>query len=201
MFYQPKHGHGLSHNPFSAIVSPRPIAWISSRSSSGIDNLAPYSFFNAVAYEPPQVMFSSVGTKPDQLDTKDTLENIRETGEFCVNIVEYDSRLVMNASSAMMDKTVDEFGVVGIDKAQCEQIACPRVASAPASLECKATHIEQIRGEGNFVVFGEVVGVHIRDNCLVNGLFDIATFKPMARLGYRDYAVVEQTMTLDRPDD
>lgn len=201
MFYQPKNGHGLSHNPFSAIISPRPIAWISTQSRDGVANLAPYSFFNAVAYEPPQVMFASVGRKADQVDTKDTLANIRETGEFCINIVEFDQRLVMNGSSAPFAKEVDEFENMAVEKASCQMIACPRVASAPASLECVVTHIEQIRGEGNFVVFGEVVGIHLRDNCVVDGIFDVTLYKPMARLGYRDYAVVEQTISLDRPEE
>ena len=114
MFYRPSEGHGLPHNPFNAIVTPRPIGWISTRSPNGTDNLAPYSFFNAVAYTPPQVMFASTGAKPDQEDSKDSVTNIRDAGEFCVNIVEYDMREAMNVSSAGFEKGVDEFERAGL---------------------------------------------------------------------------------------
>ena len=100
MFYRPEDGHGLPHNPFNAIVTPRPIGWISSRSADGVNNLAPYSFFNAIAYTPPQVMFSSTGAKPDHDTSKDSMNNIRETGMFCVNVVEYAARDAMNAYDA-----------------------------------------------------------------------------------------------------
>ena len=116
MFYKPQNGHGLPHNPFNAIVTPRPIGWISSRGAESNDNLAPYSFFNAVAYVPPQVMFSSTGQKPDRDGTKDSVSNIRETGVFCVNIVEYAMRDAMNASSATVDKNIDEFAKADLEK-------------------------------------------------------------------------------------
>ncbi len=194
MFYIPADGHGLPHNPFNAIVSPRPIGWISSRGAEGHDNLAPYSFFNAVAYVPPQVMFCSTGTK-------DSLMNIRETGVFCVNIVESDARDVMNATSKSHLPNVDEFETAGIEKAECESIVCPRVAGAPANLECRVVKLIQLEGKDNHMVIGEVTGVHIRDNCLKDGRFDVTTFQPLSRLGYRDYAVVENVFELARPDD
>ncbi|MGX9357139.1 flavin reductase family protein [Roseobacteraceae bacterium S113] len=199
MFYRPENGHGLPHNPFNAIVTPRPIGWISTRGADGADNLAPYSFFNAVAYVPPQVMFASTSAKPDRDGTKDSVGNIRETGVFCVNIVEYAMRDVMNVSSGPWERDVDEFAKAGIEKANCESIACARVAAAPASLECKLTKIVTLPGAANFAVFGEVTGVHMRDDCLVDGLFDVTTFQPLSRLGYRDYAVVENVFTLKRP--
>jgi flavin reductase (DIM6/NTAB) family NADH-FMN oxidoreductase RutF len=201
MFYEPKNGHGLSHNPFNAIVTPRPIGWISTRDAQGIDNLAPYSFFNAVAYVPPQVMFASTASKADQIGTKDSVANIRETGVFCVNIVEYAMRDAMNATSAILGKEVDEFAHAGLDKAACETIACSRVALAPAALECKVTQILTLEGDENYAVFGEVVGVHMRDDCLVDGRFDITTYHPLSRLGYRDYTVIRDLFTLSRPDD
>ena len=201
MFYQPKDGHGLPHNPFNAIVSPRPIGWISSRDGQGRDNLAPYSFFNAVAYVPPQVMFASTSAKEDVDGTKDSVANIRETGVFCVNVVEYAARDVMNVTSGTLPHGEDEFARAGIDKAECEQIACARVANAPANLECKLTQIVQLPGEANFVVFGEVVGVHLRDDCVVDGRFDVTQFQPLSRLGYRDYSVVRDVFELKRPDD
>lgn len=201
MFYRPQDGHGLPHNPFNAIVTPRPIGWISTRSADGDDNLAPYSFFNAVAYVPPQVMFASTSTKPDQAGTKDSVSNIRETGVFCVNIVEYAMRDVMNKTSGMVEKDVDEFELAGISKTECETINAPRVTAAPAALECKVTQIVTLEGEANFAVFGEVTGVHLRDDCLVDGKFDVTTYRPLSRLGYRDYAVIEQVFSLTRPDD
>ena len=201
MFYEPKNGHGLSHNPFNAIVTPRPIGWISTRDAQGIDNVAPYSFFNAVAYVPPQVMFASTASKADQIGTKDSVANIRETGVFCVNIVEYAMRDAMNATSATLGKEVDEFAHAGLDKAACETIACSRVALAPAALECKVTQILTLEGDENYAVFGEVVGVHMRDDCVVDGRFDITTYHPLSRLGYRDYTVIRDLFTLSRPDD
>lgn len=199
MFYRPEDGHGLPHNPFNAIVSPRPIGWISTRGAAG-DNLAPYSFFNAVAYVPPQVMFASTSAKPDRDGTKDSMAQLRETGVFCVNIVEYAMRDVMNTTSGAHPAGTDEFAVADIDKAECETIDCPRVARAPASLECKVTQIVTLPGEANLAVFGEVTGVHIREDCLVDGMFDVTRYNPLTRLGYHDYSVIREVFSLHRPD-
>ena len=201
MFYRPEDGHGLPHNPFNAIVTPRPIGWISTRDATGNDNLAPYSFFNAIAYVPPQVMFASTTAKDDQDGTKDTVANIRETGVFCVNIVECGARDAMNVSSTGFDKDVDEFTKTGLTPEECQTINCPRVAGAPAALECKLTQVIDLPGEHNQLVLGEVTGVHIRDNCLVDGRFDVTTFQPLSRLGYRDYSRVTDLFELVRPDD
>jgi flavin reductase (DIM6/NTAB) family NADH-FMN oxidoreductase RutF len=200
MFYEPKDGHGLAHNPFNAVVTPRPIGWISTRGADGSDNLAPYSFFNAVAYVPPQVLFSSTSVKEDRGDTKDSVANIRETGVFSVNIVEYAMKDAMNRTSGMWGRDVDEFVDAGIEKAACRIIECAAVAGAPAVLECRMTQIIKIEGEANFAVFGEVVGVHLRDGCMVDGAFDVTTFQPLARGGYRDYSVVRDVFQLDRPE-
>ncbi|HEY0212667.1 MAG TPA: flavin reductase family protein [Paenirhodobacter sp.] len=196
MFYKPAQGHGLQHNPFNAIVAPRPIGWISTRGTQG-DNLAPYSFFNAVAYVPPQVMFSSTASKPDRGDTKDTVAQIRESGVFCVNMVSLALLDQMNASSAPLAAGEDEFLRAGIEKAECETITCPRVAQATASLECRLTQIVPLAGVSNFLVLGAVTGVHIRPDCLQDGRY----LPPdrMTRLGYKDYAVVRDTFELDRP--
>lgn len=201
MFYEPKDGHGLPHNPFNAIVTPRPIGWISTRSSDGHDNLAPYSFFNAIAYTPPQVMFSSTGHKPDQPDSKDSVANIRDTGVFAVNVVSYELRDAMNASSATLPASADEFAHAGLEKADCRTIPCSYVAAAPAVLECKLYKIVELAGEANRMVIGEVTGVHLRDDCMKDGVFDVTTFQPLARLGYRDYSVVKDLFSLSRPDD
>ncbi|WP_372885968.1 flavin reductase family protein [Shimia sp.] len=201
MFYRPEDGHGLPHNPFNALIAPRPIAWISTRSADGTANLAPYSFFNGTAYVPPQVMFASTGSKPDQENGKDTLANIRATGVFCINIVEEAMKDAMNVSTTGFGKEVDEFQRAGLKAAECASIDCPRLESAPASLECRMTQILPMKGENNYVVHGEVTGIHMRDDCIVDGRFDVTTFRPLARLGYRDYAVVEKVFTLVRPDD
>ena len=201
MFYKPSDGHGLPHNPFNAIVTPRPIGWISSRGRDGHDNLAPYSFFNAVAYTPPQVMFASTAGKHDRHFGKDTVANIDETGVFCVNIVSYDLRDAMNATSGSYDAEVDEFALAGLERAECETIACSRVAAAPAALECRLTQIVKLEGEENIAVFGEVTGVHMRDDCLREGRFDVTAFRPLARLGYRDYSVIDTLFSLSRPDE
>lgn len=191
MFYRPEDGHGLPHNPYNAIVSPRPIGWISTRGAEG-DNLAPYSFFNAVAYVPPQLMFASTSVK-------DSLTNLRETGVFAVNIVEAAAIDAMNASSAALPRGTDEFAAAGIAKAECETIDCPRVADAPATLEARVTEIIRLKGEANHLVLGEVTGIHIRDDCLVDGRFDVTRFQPVSRLGYMDYALVREVFELARP--
>ena len=201
MFYRPEDGHGLPHNPYNALIAPRPIAWISTQDMNGVKNLAPYSFFNGTAYVPPQIMFASTGTKPDQDNGKDTLANIRATGVFCINVVAEDMKDAMNISTTGFDKDVDEFSRAGLTAAPCEAIDCPRLDGAPASMECRVTQILELKGENNYVVHGEVVGIHMRDDCIVNGMFDVSTFRPLARLGYRDYSVVDNTFTLARPDD
>lgn len=194
MFYRPKDGHGLPHSPFNAIVTPRPIGWISSRGADGSDNLAPYSFFNATAYVPPQVMFATVAYK-------DSIRKIAETGVFCVNIVSEALTGAMNITSENFPASVDEFVKAGLEKAECETINCARVAAAPASLECRMTAIHKIEGKDNHVIFGEVTGVHMQDAFIVDGRFDVTTFTPLSRLGYRDYSVVREVFELARPDD
>ena len=201
MFYRPENGHGLPHNPFNAIVTPRPIGWISTQDEEGRANLAPYSFFNGAAYVPPQVMFASTGRKEDQDATKDTVANIRATGVFCVNVVESAALNAMNASSEQLAKDIDEFAHAGVEAAPCETISCSRVLGAPAALECRMTQIIRIEGVDNVVVFGEVTGVHLRDECIVDGRFDVTTYQPLSRLGYRDYTIVKELFELKRPDD
>ena len=192
MFYQPKDGHGLRHSPFSAICAPRPIGWISTRSPLG-DNLAPYSFFNAIAYKPPQVMFAG--------DLKDSIRNVQDNGVFAVNLVEVAMMQQMNVSSATLPRGVDEFNHAGVVKAECSTIDCPRVAGAPATLECRMLQVITLKGGADFMVIGEVTGVHLRDDCLINGRFDVTTFGLVSRLGYRDYAIIRDVVALDRPDD
>ncbi len=193
MFYRPQDGHGLPRNPFNAIVAPRPIGWISTTGPMG-DNLAPYSFFNAVAYTPLQVMFASNGLK-------DSVRNIRDTGVFCVNIVGEAQLRAMSETSAAVPRDVDEFTLAGLPRVPCATIPCPRVDGAPAALECEAVREIVLDGPDNIVTIGRVTGVHIRDDCLVDGWLDIARYHPVARLGYQDYTVVRDRVTLKRPDE
>ena len=199
MFYRPQDDHGLPQNPFNAIVTPRPIGWISTRGKDGKGNLAPYSFFNAVAYTPPQVMFATTGKKHDREGTKDTLANVRDTGVFAVNVVEYAMREAMNLTSGSWDKDVNEAEMAGLDLIECTEIDCFRLANAPATLECRLTRIVELPGPSNQVAFGEVVGIHLRDDCIVDGRFDVTSFQVLARLGYRDFAPITQTFSMPRP--
>ena len=197
MFYRPEAGHGLPHNPWNAIVAPRPIGWISTRGRLG-DNLAPYSFFNATAYVPPQVMFASTGAKPDRPGTKDTVAQVAESRVFCINIADGALAQAMNASTSAQPAEVSEFDLAGVTALPCETIDCARVAEAAASIECRATRIIRQAGEANHVVLGVVTGVHIRPDCLRNGIFRPATGW-LARLGHNDYCVVTDTFSMDRP--
>ena len=198
MFYRPEDGHGLPHNPFNAVVTPRPIGWISTRGGGG-DNLAPYSFFNAVAYTPPQVMFASTGSKSDREFGKDSTANIRETGVFCVNIVEYAMRDKMNVTAGPYAAEIDEFRLAGLNQCECETVDCLRVEDAPANLECRLTRILRLPGVDNRVVFGEVTGIHLRDDCLADGRFDVLKYGPVMRLGYQDYSSVTSVFSMIRP--
>ena len=201
MFYRPEApDHGLPHNPFKAIVSPRPIGWISTVSENGTANLAPYSFFNALCDTPPMVMFASTGQKPDQAKGKDSLANILATEEFAVNIVSYTLKDQMNASAASFPADVDEFEAAGLTKAAGVAIKAPHVAEAPAVLECKLYKIIDLPGATNTMVIGEVVGVHMKDDFIVNGQFDVTKYQPLSRLGYLDYAAVENVFELVKPE-
>lgn len=200
MFYrsedQKKH---LAHSPLKAIVSPRPIGWISTVDKEGNANLAPYSFFNAVLDVPPMVVFSSAGGKPDREFGKDTVDNIRETGEFVVNVVSHALKDQMSQTSGNYPADIDEFEHAGLTKAACEVVAAPRVAEAPAALECKLVQFIDLPGENNVLVLGQVVGFHMIDEAIKDGIFDITTYNPVARLGYKDYSTVRDIYPLERP--
>ncbi len=200
MFYRPDlDDHGLPHNPFKAIVSPRPIGWISTLGKDGAANLAPYSYFNALSDAPPMVMFSSSGCKADRDHSKDSVSNIRETEEFVCNIVSYDLRDAMNATSGGFSAGQDEFELAGLEKAPCNVVRPPRVAAAPAALECRLHQIVPLIAPHSVMVIGEVVGVHINEAMLRDGIFDVLRYQPLSRLGYMDYAAVSATFSLKRP--
>ena len=180
-FYEPARGHGLPHDPFNAMVGPRPIGWISSRDAGGRLNLAPYSFFNAFNYTPPIVGFASIGAK-------DTLRNIRETGEFGWNLATRPLAERMNASCAAVPPEVDEFALAGLTPVASRTIAVPRVAESPVSFECRLTQIVQLQGVSGtpvetWLVLGEVVGVHIARALLKDGIYDTAAAEPILRAG------------------
>ena len=180
-FYKPSQGHGLPHDPFNAIVGPRPIGWISSQDAHGGLNLAPYSFFNAFNYTPPIIGFASIGAK-------DSLRNIRQTGEFCWNLATRPLAEQMNQSCAAVPPEVDEFALAGLETAASTQVAVPRVAASPVSFECRMTQIVQLQGvDGSLVetwlVLGEVVGVHIARHLLKDGVYDTAAAQPILRGG------------------
>lgn len=204
MFYRPMiDGHGLRHNPFKALVSPRPIAWVSTLDSQGRPNLAPYSYFNAVAEAPPIVMIGPGGKKLEEPVEKDTLRNILETREFVVNIVPYALKDAMNTTAAPYAAGVDEYEAAGLEKAACELVAPPRVAASPVALECRfLTRVELPTANpehSNNAVFGEVVGVHIDPDVIIEGKVDVTRYRPLARLGYMEYAVVNEVFTMPRP--
>ena len=198
MFYNPEIGHNLPHDPFKAIVSPRPIGWISTIDKEKNVNLAPYSFFNAVADNPPMIMFSITGQKKN-ITSKDTLQNIIETKCFVVNIVSKDLLNQMNQTSGNYPKNTDEFILAKLEKTNCVHIDVPRVKKSPASLECTLYKILKLPGFSNNMVIGKVVGVYINDNILKNGIFDILAYDPIARLGYKDYTYVSSKFELERP--
>ena len=187
--------HGLRHDPFKAIVAPRPIGWISTVSPAGVLNLAPYSFFNAVSDAPPMVMFATVGRK-------DSLRNIEANGEFTCSVASQDLVDQMNLSSAPVASDVDEYALAALTTAPSLLVAPPRVAASPAALECRLWKTLALPGEGApIVVFGHVVAIFVDEHVVTDGLVSTAGMRPLARMGYMDYAVVtpETTFTLNRP--
>ena len=180
-----------------ALVSPRPIGWISTLDANGVVNLAPYSFFNAVSTNPHFVMFSSGGRKDSQ-------RNAEETGEFVCSLATYDLREAMNRTSTHVEPHVDEMVLAGLSPAQSTMVAPPRVAESPVAFECKYWRTIDLPGAdggpGNHaIVLGQVVGIHIDDAALVDGRVDVTKLRPIARLGYRDYAVIDEVFELGGP--
>ncbi|TPM34940.1 flavin reductase family protein [Mesorhizobium sp. B2-3-3] len=197
MFYEPSKGHGLPHDPSKAIVAPRPIGWISTLNKAGEINLAPYSFFNAISTRPFIVWFSSEGEK-------DSASFAEETGEFVANLVGRDLAEKMNYTSVNAPRGVNEFVYADLAMAPSRLVRPPRVAVAPAALECRVTEVfrpKALNGAPTsaVVVAGEVVGVHIDDAFLKDGLFDVTKAGNVARLGYMDYASVNEIFSMRRP--
>ena len=200
MFYEPrKRDHGLPHDPFKAIVAPRPIGWITSMSAKGEINLAPYSFFNGVSTDPPMVMFSSEGRK-------DSLAFIEETREFVCNLATWELRQQMNTTSGPFPRGIDEMTEAGLEPAPSILIKPPRVKASPCALECKwlqTVPLLDIGGEpiDRYVVFGQVIGIYIDEQFIKDGRLDTAALRPIARAGYQDYFVStpETKFSIRRP--
>ena len=202
MFYEPdKRNHGLKHNPFKALIVPRPIGWISLVDVEGRPNLAPYSMFNAVASDPPCVMFAS--STRDDGTPKDSCHGAERSGEFVVNMATYESRDAMNKTSATLPRGANEFDAAGLEWLPSRLVKAPRVKCSPVHLECvflQALELPSTRlGQGNYVTFGRVVGIHIDDRLIVDGMVDICRARPIARLGYMDYAVIDQVFQMIAP--
>ena len=198
--YEPRKGHGLPHDPFNAIVGPRPIGWVSTRSAQGALNLAPYSFFNAFNYVPPIVGFASIGAK-------DTLRNVQETGEFVWNLATRDLADAMNQTCAAVAPEVSEFALAGLTPLPSTLVQPPRVAESPVTMECRCTQILQLQGADGaqvptWLVLGEVVAVHIDTALLKDGVYDTARAGHILRAGGpADYFTVgpEQLFKMHRP--
>jgi len=200
-YYEPVNGHGLKHDPFNAIIAPRPIGWISSRSAKGHVNLAPYSFFNGFNYTPPIIGFSSTSRK-------DSIANIEETGEFVWNLATMDLAKQMNATAAHVARDVDEFKLAGLTAAPSRLVGVPRVAESPVSFECKLTQIIQLqaadgRKVNGWLTLGEVVAVHIDKSLIKDGVYQTALARPIVRAGRKgDYFEIrpENMFEMVRPD-
>ena len=203
MFYRPGEPHGLRANPFNQLVIPRPIGWISSVGADGTVNLAPFSFFNAVAYVPPQVMFATTGPHREG-GPKNSLANIRATGEFVANLATWPLREAVNISSAPAPAGIDEFELAGLTKAPARIVGAPYVAESPVHLECVLTRIVELPtpdpADPNTVIFGEVVGIDIDDSVIADGRVDALALDPIARLGYDQYTRVVDVFSMTRPD-
>jgi flavin reductase (DIM6/NTAB) family NADH-FMN oxidoreductase RutF len=199
-FYEPRNGHGLPHDPFNAIIGPRPIGWIATRSAAGALNLAPYSFFNAFNYTPPIVGFASIGYK-------DSVRNIEETREFTWNLVTRPLAEAMNQTCAAVPPGVSEFALAGLTPIESRVIAVPRVRESPVSFECRCTQIVQLQGVNGdkvptWLVLGEVVAVHIAQTLLKEGVYDTAAAGHILRGGgAADYFSIgpEQLFKMRRP--
>jgi flavin reductase (DIM6/NTAB) family NADH-FMN oxidoreductase RutF len=201
MFYEPdKDDHRLPFNPYKSIVVPRPIGWISTISRDGVVNLAPYSQFNNLGYDPPYVMFSA-NSFPGTGRRKDSVKNATDTGEFVVNMATYELREAVNITSQFLPPETDEAALAGLEMIPCCIVRAPRVAASPVHLECRFHCVLALPGNAfdqvHHVVIGRVVGVHIRDDVLTpEGKLDVVKIRPLARLGYFDYTTVDSVFTM-----
>lgn len=202
MFYETqKNNHGLPHNPFKSLIVPRPIGWISSINEKGIVNLAPYSYFNALCDNPPMIMFSTTNSRSPGI-IKDTLHNVESQGEFVINMATYELREAVNLSSASISQEESEITLAALQTIPSVLIKPPRIKGSPIHLECqyyRSLQLPSTNDDTNRMVIGTVVGIHIDDDLIVNGKVDLEKIKPIARLGYMDYVVVDNIFSMQRP--
>jgi flavin reductase (DIM6/NTAB) family NADH-FMN oxidoreductase RutF len=202
VFYKTDQHHGLPHDPFKSCVVPRPIAWISSIHPNGAINLAPFSFFNALASDPPMVMISFTGYHQHGGE-KDSLYNIKKSGDFVVNIVPLALKDAMNTTTAPVAHEVDELALAGLNTEESVLVKPPRIREAPINMECE--FFQEINlpctleNSINTTIIGKVLGIHIKDEVLTDGMIDLAKIRPMARLGYNQYTDVDHLYTMTRP--
>lgn len=207
MYYEPEKStgreQGLKYSPFKSLVVPRPIGWVSSLSPDGIANLAPFSFFNAVSATPPIVVVATNGRHVEG-GAKDSIRNIMATGEFVVNMATWDLREAVVRTSALIPRCQSEFKLAGLTAVPSRRVKPPRVAESPVHLECvliQTVELPADSGTHNHAAFGRVVGVHISDDVIRDGRVDIALLRPIARLGYYDYAVIDEVFEMRGPND
>jgi flavin reductase (DIM6/NTAB) family NADH-FMN oxidoreductase RutF len=208
MYYETdKNDHGLRYNPLKACVVPRPIGWMTTLSAEGVVNLAPFSFFNLLSYDPPFVMFSA-GTHEGDGGRKDSVANVEATGEFVYNMATWAQKDQMNQTALIIDRGVDEMTAVGLEALPSRLIRPPRVKGSPVHFECRLHEIVRLPGRKpsseHHLVIGRVVAVHIDDAALTaDGRLDLIKIRPIARLGYKDYASVDAMFQMEKrtPED
>tara|TARA_Y100001934_G_C12334819_1_gene767021 strand:- start:335 stop:991 length:657 start_codon:yes stop_codon:yes gene_type:complete len=204
MFYETKkNNHGLKYNPFKSCIVPRPIAWITTTNDDGSYNCAPYSFFNGIAADPPMVMYATNGKQP-MGNHKDSISNIRRNGEFVVNVVPFDAKDKMNETTAPLQPNESEIEVAKLEILESKIVTPARLKISPIHMECKVYKIIDLptlkSNEYNGMVLGSVIGIHINDEVIDDGKVNLDKIKPLARLGYLDYSVVDNIFEMHRPE-
>ena len=204
MFYETKtNNHGLKHDPFKSCIIPRPIAWITTISNDGVDNCAPYSFFNGVSSDPPMVMFANNGSAIDGSGPRDTFSNIKENQEFVINISTFNTKDKMNKTSARLCRNVSEIEFASLETLDSRLVKPKRLKESPINMECTLYKIIDLPGitEDNYngILIGKVIGIHINDEYIKDGKVDVKKIKPLARLGYFDYSVIDDFFSIKRP--
>lgn len=205
-FETDKNDHGLRYNPLKACVVPRPIGWLTTMSAAGVVNLAPFSFFNLLSYDPPFVMFSA-GVHEEDGGKKDTVANIEATGEFVYNMATWAQREQMNQTALIIDHGIDEMAATGLEALPSRVVRPPRVKGSPVHFECRLHQIIVLPGHKpsgeHHVVIGQVIAVHIDDAALTDGRVDVLKMRPIARLGYKDYVSVDSVFQMEKrtPED
>ena len=204
MFYETKKkNHGLKYDPFKSCIIPRPIAWITTISNNGEDNCAPYSFFNGVASDPPMVMFANNGPAIIKEGPKDTFSNIKDNSEFVINISTYNNKDKMNETCFPLAKGESEIDLAKLETRESKIVKPKILSESPINMECKLHQIIDLpvnnKNEYNGIIIGQVLGIHIQDDYILNVIIDVKKLKPLARLGYMDYSIIDSFFQMNRP--